>query len=352
MIMRTNRLFIAMLALTACSPRPEDSTTTEPAGEAIIQGIYVKTAPVTQVSEEADVSVLGIVKSKAEARPSFKTGGVIAHTYAKEGDAVRQGQLLATLIMTEIDAQVRQAEVGLAKAQRDLDRVTNLYADSVATLEQMQNAGSALKLAKETLEIAQFNQSHSEVRSSMTGRVIKQLLHEGEIAGPGMPVYAIMGVADQDWRIQAGLIDRDWARVDVGDVATVVMDAYPGQHFMARISEKAVWTQDASGTLNVELKFQSLPPALAAGMVTKIQLTPTRRSEQVTIPVDALVNANGQQATVFTIANGKAVSHQVTVAKLLGDRAAIAHGLEGIQEVVTIGSMYLEDGDAVILANQ
>ena len=47
---------------------------------------------------------------------------------------------------------------------RDLQRVTNLHADSVATLEQVQNAGTALEVARQNQTIAQFNQQYSEVQ--------------------------------------------------------------------------------------------------------------------------------------------------------------------------------------------
>lgn len=352
--MKTNVLFLyASLALAiSCTSNQEEKPDVTRPENPVETGIYVKTEPVSQIEEIPSVSVIGIIVSKTDAKPSFKTGGVIDKTLVREGDAVKPGQLLATLIMTEIDAQVRQAEEGLAKAQRDFDRVSSLFADSVATLEQKQNAGSALKVAEETLSIAKFNQSHSEVRSPIAGRVIKQVLHQGEIAGPGMPVYAIMGIADQDWRIQAGLTDRDWARVKIGDKATVTMDAYPGELFTARISDKARLTQDASGTLNIELTFTEQPASLAAGMTSKVLLTPAIQNTQTTIPVDALVDANGSLATVFSISGGKAVKHQVTIARLLGDRVVVSSGLDGIDAVVTIGSIYLENGDAVILANQ
>ncbi|MBK7633850.1 MAG: biotin/lipoyl-binding protein [Saprospiraceae bacterium] len=148
--------------------------------------------------------------SEAEARPSFKTGGVIKKTYVKEGDIVSKGQLLATLEMQEINAQVQQAEEGLQKVLRDKNRVGNLYKDSVATLEQYQNVTSAYEVAKRTSEIAQFNRLYSEVRAPISGKIIKQIMYSGEITGPGNPIYAILGVGKSDWVIQAGLTDRDW----------------------------------------------------------------------------------------------------------------------------------------------
>src|SRR3954468_9966354 len=46
---------------------------------------------------------------------SFKTGGIIDKLLVKEGDAVHRGQLVATLHLTEINAQVQQVKFGYEK---------------------------------------------------------------------------------------------------------------------------------------------------------------------------------------------------------------------------------------------
>src|SRR6187200_3261654 len=56
---------------------------------------YVKTFPIASGGLNDVVHVTGVIQSDSEAKPSFKTGGVISRTYAKEGDHVRKGQLLA-----------------------------------------------------------------------------------------------------------------------------------------------------------------------------------------------------------------------------------------------------------------
>ena len=60
-----------------------------------------------------------------------------------------------------------------------LARVKNLYADSVATLEQLQNVQTAYDVSIESLKIAEFNQSYSKVIAPSAGIVVKQLMREG-----------------------------------------------------------------------------------------------------------------------------------------------------------------------------
>ena len=311
--------------------------------------VRIKTVPVLTIHESALVSVLGIVVGKSEAKPSFKTGGVINRTFVKEGDMVKKGQLLATLMLDEINAQVRQAEEGLIKAERDMNRVNNLYADSVATLEQAQNSASAFELAKRTSEIAKFNRSYSEVRSPISGKVVKQIMNSGEIVGPGTPVYVIMGINNKDWVINAGLIDRDWARVKIGDLVDIKMDAYPGKNYSGKVTNKTSIGGNASGTFDIEIQFNNYPTTLAAGLTAKVEIYPMEKEAYKVIPIEALVKSNGNQGYAFTVKDGKAKRINVQIAKLLGDKVAISSGLEDIMDVVTIGAMYLEEGDSTII---
>lgn len=312
-----------------------------------VTSIFVKTALVEQYSEAGDIQATGIIMSESEAKPSFKTGGIIHKTFVKEGDMVKKGQLLATLIMDEIDAQVRQTEEGLMKAERDMNRVKKLFADSVATLEQYQNVTTGYEVAKRTAEIARFNRNYSEVRSPIHGKIIKQIMRSGEVTGPGTPVFAIMGIGSQDWVIKVGLVDRDWARVKIKDKAIVRMDAYPGKAFKAYISAKTSVGGSASGTFDIEMKFVDAPASLAAGLTGDVVISTVSKDSFSIIPVESLVKTNGNTATAFTIEQGKAKKISISIAKLLGNKVAVSHGLEGVKEVVTTGAMYLEEGDQV-----
>src|SRR3954468_23264389 len=105
------------------------------AAEVIDEAIAVKVQPVTTTQYAPVLKYSGSMASTSEARLSFKIGGIVSKIYVKEGDHVAKGQLLATLNLTEINAQVQQASQGVEKGQRDANRAQHLYNDTVATLE-------------------------------------------------------------------------------------------------------------------------------------------------------------------------------------------------------------------------
>jgi len=88
----------------------------------------------------------------------------------KEGEDVSKGQLLASLDLTEIDAQVSQSKNNLEKTKRDLERGQRLLKDSAATLEQIQNLQTAFNVADENFRIASFNRQFSTIHANASGR--------------------------------------------------------------------------------------------------------------------------------------------------------------------------------------
>ena len=172
-----NRLSILSLAtavvaaLVACSPSHPASATSA-AADPPRNTVVVQVAAVTKRSFASNIIISGTIGSETEARLSFKTGGIIDSMKVRDGDQVRKGQLLATLNPTEINAQVEQAKEGLDKAQRDLTRAKDLFSQGVATQEQLDNATTAFSVAQ-TMEIASFNQSRSEIFAPASGVVLR-----------------------------------------------------------------------------------------------------------------------------------------------------------------------------------
>jgi RND family efflux transporter MFP subunit len=307
--------------------------------------IPVHTISVQQKSVALPIIASGILTSSAEQRLSFKIGGVIRKIYVDEGDMVRPGQLLAILDKTEIDAQVAQAQQGLSKAERDLARVEGLYRDSSATLEILQNATTGRDVAKETAKIASFNQQYAEIRATRAGKIIKKLANEGEITGPGMPLFVLFETGVNDWVVQMNVSDRDWARLNLGMPATVFMDAYEGTTFNGKVSDLAPAADPLSGLYPVEIRIQPQGKRFAPGLFATVEVKSSQTRTYTTIPIESLVEGNGQEAFVFALqADSESVKKMpVKVAFMEGNQAVIASGLEGVKEVITSGAPYLNE---------
>lgn len=335
---------LSLLVLASCGQKENKTANTT-----IDETIAVSTSPVILTDHVATVQYSGLMASATESRPSFKIGGIIARIFVKEGDKVVKGQLLASLDLTEINAQIEQAGKGIDKIKRDQVRVKHLYSDTAATLEQVQNIQTQLDVANENMRIAQFNKQYAQIRAAENGTVIRKLMNEGELAGPGSPLFLITGNTSNDWVVRFGASDKDWAALKMGDVATVYIDAYPDKTFKGVISKMAAAADPYSNTYEVEVKVLPGNDRFAAGLFSKIQLQPAKKQRVAVIPVEAITEGDGKHAFVYTLnSDGKTVKkHTVQVAFIENDKVGIAAGLEGVQEVITAGVSYLTENAVV-----
>jgi len=320
------------------------------AGQSATPAELVRTVRVDNSVEARETRISGILVPQHEARLSFKTGGIVQHIEVKEGERVSAGQLLASLNLTEIDAQRDQAQEGLTKAKRDYERVKGLFADSVATREQLDNAGTALNIAQRAYDIADYNRSYSEIRAPQSGTVIKKMMNEGELASPGAPVFQFTASDSDEWVLRCGVSDRVWVRLAMGDDALINFDAFPGEVFKGSVSQVGQGSDDATGLYQVEVKLQAANSRFARGLYGRGTIRTKLDGGELSIPLDALVNGHGQDAQVFVIENGKAEPHTVRIVGWEKDTVLISSDLPAGTPVISEGAPWLTRGTPVRVA--
>lgn len=305
--------------------------------------------PVKIVSLEKTISAPSILASGQittddETIMSFKAAGVIEQIYVKAGDAIKKGQLLARLDPTEINTYVSQARLGLEKSQRDFERVKNLYADSVATLEQLQNAETGVAVAKEQFDAANFNRNHSSIYAQANGYVLKKLANAGQVVGIGDPVLQTNGAGRGLWILKVGVSDRQWASIALRDKAEVKVDAFRGKVFQASVVRKSETSDPQTGAFTVELELSSEGNKLASGMFGSVQISSGLKQTSWSVPYEAVLDASGDAGFVFiTNDNRTAVRQAVTIESFDGKSIRISKGLEDAKALIVAGSAYLKD---------
>lgn len=338
------------VALWACGTKAEKPAVKT--DESAADVVPVKLTSISTVVRAEPIVASGLVSSAQEARLSFKVGGIIDRMYVDEGQSVRKGQLLATLDLTEINAQVSQAQLATEKADRDLGRVKRLYADTAATLEQLQNVTTGQSVARQNLTIAQFNRNFAQIRSSVDGTVTRKVTNAGEFVAAGASVYLISGNRQSDWVVRVGVSDKDWARLRLGNRATLSLDAYPGRTFTGTVSELAQAADPVNKLYEVEVRISPAGGVkFAPGLFAKVTLTPAQSRSYVVVPVEAIVEGNGKEGFVYVLADDKKKVRRlpVEIGFLDGDKVLLTNGLSGVKDIVTAGSAFLTEESTVVV---
>jgi RND family efflux transporter MFP subunit len=320
----------------------------EPAAAAHHRAV-VRAVPVTDTLVARPILATGTAAPADEAALGFKIGGVIERITVDEGDAVRAGQILASLDLREIDAMLARARSAAAKADRDLERARKLYADSVVALADLQDSETAHEVGRADLETAAVNRRYAVIVAPTAGVVLRREAEPGENIAAGSTVLVVGSRGSRHGQVvKVSLADRDAVSVRRGDTAVARFDALPGRDFGGRVTRVGAAADPATGTYEVEIALDDGGP-LAAGLVGRVEIRPSRAARATLIPVEAVLEADGAEATIYTLSSdgGTAERRRVTLAFIDGDQAVVAGGLEGASQVLTDGAAYLDDGAAV-----
>jgi membrane fusion protein, multidrug efflux system len=334
-------LMLSTLALVACARGGADQSSTADAPA------LVRAAPVTDTVIARPIVATGTVAPKDEVALGFKIGGVIDRILVDAGDRVRAGQMLASLDLREIDAGLAKARSSAAKAERDLARARRLYRDSVVTLAQLQDAETGYEVARADLQAAAVNRHYSVIVAPAAGTVLRRMAEAGENVSAGSAVL-VLGSRGAGTVLKAGLADRDVVTIHKGDLAIARFEALQNRGSAGRVSRIGAAADPATGTYEVEIALAS-GNELASGMVGQVEIRPSVGSAARLVPVEAVLEADAGDATVYALSRdgAHAERRRVSVAFIDGSRVAIAKGLEGVSRVLTDGAAYLDDGAAV-----
>ena len=350
----TGALAGAMMVIQGCRPAPPEATAAE---RAIAQDpsppVPVRLSTVASGPVDRPIHGTGTVRSKNEADLSFKVGGVVSAVLVDEGARVRKGQILARLDPTEVGAALRQANESAAKAERDLSRVRSLHASGAVPIADLQNAETALSMARAGVDAASFNAQRSAIVAPDDGRIERRTIEPGEVVSPGRPAFHVSG-RSQGAIVRIALVDRDVLRVREGDEASVVLDARPDVPLAGRVSQIATVATPGVGTCDIEVRIDGTKRHdarpngdLPSGLTAKVEI---RHLEEVAgiVPIASLVDGHGADAAVFVVDQGHARRVPVRVAFLLDERAALAVApLQPRASIVEAGATQLEDGSPV-----
>ncbi|WP_245917204.1 efflux RND transporter periplasmic adaptor subunit [Mongoliibacter ruber] len=341
-------LCACLMTLAGCNKKNENKGFDSSGDE-----IAVSLLKVLELEQEYTISGSGLLSTENEMRQAFKIGGIIDRIYVNEGQSFKQGQLLASLKLTEIESGYTQAELSLAKAQRDYSRVENLYADSVATLEQLQNSQTALELAKQQLASVAFDKKYAFIYAEKPGFVVNKLANEGEVIAGGTPVLASSENGSKSWELKIGLSDKEWAKVAIGNKAKVILEAFPEIWWEAHVFRKSGAADMGTGSFEVELKLDDLTESAAIGMFGKAIIQTGQQQKSKLIPYEALIEADGKRAYVF-VPNGKNKVKKLPV--LIGSFSesgvSISEGLDGVSEIILGNSAFLNEFSTIQFINK
>jgi multidrug efflux system membrane fusion protein len=327
--------------------------------------VPVATATVVQKPMPIEIRVIGSAEAYSTVAIRSQTTGQLINVNFREGDEVREGQVLFELDRRPLEAAVEQAQANLerdmaqaANAEVQAKRLQELVTRGIAPREQADTARTSVTALNATVEAdraalasAKVALQYATITAPISGRTGALMVHQGNLvrANDATPLVTINQVApiSVTFAIPESRLpefNRYRGRGTLQVSATPPNDDVPA---LGRIAFVDNAVDQTTGTIRIKGTFPNQDRRLWPGQFVNVVVTLTTDPAAIVVPSTAV--QDGQAGPyVFAVRGDQSVEMRpVTVARTRGAESVIASGVAPGDTVVTDGHLRLVPGSRI-----
>ncbi len=352
-------LLLTAVLLSGCGQRQEKSLAPPP--------IKVGAATVDRGDLEQTLDVSGNLQFMANTVVSAEVAAKVKSREVRDGQPVKQDQILITFDDSIIRAAADQARGNLQKDEATLaftkaEWEKNLPllksgAISQSTYDQKfsvyQNSLGQVDADKGALAKAQEDLDHTVVKAPITGLLTNRFVEVGDWVALGGKLFQISDYTTV--YLQAFMTDKDVGKLDIDQViqhgsgldAEVTADPYPGRIFKGNVGYIQPVT-DLNRLFEVRIYIPNPDMKLIQGMFARGRMIVKRIKDVIRVPVGALLERVRNDETNTVVLVGKDEKAELTQIKVGSLDALYAEVLEGLKP----GDRVVVEGKEILNAGQ
>jgi membrane fusion protein, multidrug efflux system len=328
--------------------------------------VTVEKCPVTQ-----GLSFTGRVVAINKVDIRARVSGFLQDQHFREGQDVKEGDLLFTIEKDTLQAQVdqrnadleaarataRNAEIQLDRARDLLPRQTISRADFDQREADLRVANAQVLQAQATLKQAEINLGYAEIRSPVAGRIGRAAFQKGALVGPESgalatvvsqdPIYVTFPVSQrQILEVQKRLGERARDPASAAIVRLLLPDdsVYPET---GKIDFADVTVDPSTDALTVRAVFPNPDRILVDGQFVRLRAEDREPELALLVPQRAILNDQAGSYVFVVTSDGRAQAKRVKLGGVQGPDVIVREGLEPGERVITDGIQKVRPGMAV-----
>ena len=295
-----------------------------------------RTAVVRRGALTATIETSGRLAARRVVSVTTPASGAVKIVAVREGEMVRQGDVLVVLDDAQMRAEVTRAERAVESAETLVGVARQRAVSDPNTLPNLAAAENEADSARAALVAAQDRLAATLVLAPFDGVVAGVRVAEGSGFGGG---EAIVLADPSDLYVTADLDEIDRPLVTEGQEVTITASAFPGTSLPGRIAALSATSQSRGGSTVYPLQITFTRPVdtpldLLVGMTVDVRIVTNAREGVLIVPSNAVRRA-GERQYVTVRRDGQEAEVEVRTGTRAGGEVEIAEGLvEG--EVVVL----------------
>ena len=305
--------------------------------------VEVKTMTVENSSITSLRSFSGTIEEMNGSTLSFTIPGTVQSIAVSQGQRVRKGQLIATLDEATFRHTYDVARATLEQAEDAYGRMKQLHESNSLPDIKWVEVESQYKQAQASYEIAKKNLDDSKLYAPFAGYIAEKSAEVGTNVMPGVPVVKLVTL--DDVKVSISVPETEISSVSIGEPVEISVPALDGRTFRGSVREKGVAANALSRSYLVKAVINNPDNDLLPGMLCTLSLAPAgAESKAILLPRHVVQLGNDNRSFVWTDRDGRAERAYVMTEGFVGDKVAIAAGLQPGTKVIVEGQQKVSDG--------
>jgi membrane fusion protein, multidrug efflux system len=358
------RLRLAVLVLLPLLSATYGTTRGQQSGAVPVGTVAAALRPITRSTD-----FVGRVEAMQRVDIRARVTGFLQAVLFKEGDAVKEGQVLYQIEPDSFKAAEMHARGALLQAQA---RFTNATAQRVRSEELVRSKSAAQaeldrRVAEEksaqgdivssdaNLKTAQINLGYTQIVAPIAGEIGRSKFTKGNLVGPDSGPLTMI-VSRDPMYVTFPVSQREFLKVQE---AGQQRSQQKGLQVKIRFSDGSLYDQTgsidfvdvtvdrATDTVLVRATIPNPNGQLIDGELVRVSVSAGKPEEKVLVPQAALL-VDQQGTYVFAVEDGKATVKRVKLGGEQGPYAVVEQGLKGGEQVVVQGMETLRPGAQVL----
>ena len=310
----------------------------------------------TQEIEKKDfqrfLNAQGSIVAENVVKVSSDMGGRLVNIYAKEGDYVKRGKLLAKVDLESFDKQSAELEKSLELAKTAYEKQKRLWDQNIGSEMQYLQAKNNKERIEKSLESISYQSSRANVYAPMSGYIDMEFMQKGEIAAPGMPILQILN--SSKLKAVADLPERYLGKIKKGDKVELMIPALD-EKITGRVSLLGRSIDPANRTFKTEVAINNKSGILKPNLLVEMMINDYTEEEAIVVPLSLVQDEIGGRKFVYVSETGidgqMAVKKYVTPGESYDGEIIILEGLKGNETLIIDGARNLIDKELITITN-
>ncbi len=294
------------------------------------------------------LQAVGSLRAVRGADLAAEVSGVVDSVDFDSGHDVAAGTVLLRLRPNDDAARLADLQAAADLAAANLARDQKQFRAQAVSQASIDADESRLRSARAQIAQLQALTAEKVVRAPFAGRLGLRVVDQGQYLPAGTTVVTLQAL--DPLYVDFYVPQQSLAEVHTGERAMLLVDAFTGRAFPARIDAISPKVDAASRMAQVRATTPNHDHALLPGMFATVQLSVGDVHRYVTLPNAAIVY-NPYGSLVYVVERGHARQVLVQTGPTRGDQIAVTAGLAEGAQVVTAGQIKLRQGSAVVVNN-